>query len=129
MSIRFNHTILAARDAEASSDFLAQILSLPEPTRWGPFWMVTTDNDANLDYMNVEHAITPQHYAFLVDEQDFDDILERLVQKQRPYWADPQKRQHGINRHDGGRGLYFEDPNGHLMELITRPYGSGGWEP
>jgi catechol 2,3-dioxygenase-like lactoylglutathione lyase family enzyme len=80
--------------------------------------------------MDVDGEITRQHYAFLVEESDFDDIFKRISGRKLPYWADPGQTQQGqINRHDGGRGLYFEDPNGHLLEIITRPYGSGGWDP
>lgn len=130
MAIDFNHTILCARNSQASANFLAEMLGLPTPTQWGPFQMVTTENRANLDYMNVEHEIVSQHYAFLVSETEFDGIIGRVRERKLPYWADPGKKQPGkINNHDGGRGLYFEDPNGHLLEIITRPYGSGGWNP
>jgi catechol 2,3-dioxygenase-like lactoylglutathione lyase family enzyme len=130
MAIRFNHTILSARDSAASARFMAEVLGLPAPARWGPFDVVTTANGANLDYMQVDGAIAPQHYAFLVDETEFDAIFERIRARRLAYWADPgQTRPGEINRHDGGRGLYFEDPNGHLLEIITRPYGSGGWNP
>ena len=133
MSIDFNHTILPARDARASARFLARILSLPEPREWGPFWVVATDNGVNLDYMEVggEQAggVASRHYAFLVDEASFDAILARVQQEGLAYWADPGRTTPGLNRHDGGRGLYFDDLNGHLLEVITRSSGSGGWQP
>lgn len=130
MAIDFNHTILSARDSEESARFLAEMLGLPAPRHWGPFLMVTTENGANLDYMDAAGEITPQHYAFLVGEAEFDEIFGRIRERHLPYWADPsQTRQGEINRHDGGRGLYFEDLNGHLLEIITRSYGSGGWNP
>lgn len=92
--------------------------------------VVKTDNGTNLDYMDVDGEITRQHYAFLVGDSDFDDIFNRIRERKLPYWADPGQSQPGqINHHDGGRGLYFEDPNGHLLEIITRTYGSGGWNP
>ncbi len=92
--------------------------------------MVVTENGANLDYMDTDGEITPQHYAFLISEAEFDEILGRIRDRNLTHWADPGRRQPGeINHHDGGRGVYFEDPNGHLLELITRPYGSGGWNP
>lgn len=56
MAIEFNHTILSARDSKASADFLAEMLGLPAPRRWGPFYMVRTDNDANLDYMDKQES-------------------------------------------------------------------------
>jgi catechol 2,3-dioxygenase-like lactoylglutathione lyase family enzyme len=130
MAIQFNHTILSAQDSEASAAFLAEMLGLPAPARWGPFVVVKTDNGTNLDYMDVDREITRQHYAFLVEESDFDGIFDRIRERELPYWADPGQTQAGqINHHDSGRGLYFEDPNGHLLEIITRPYGSGGWNP
>jgi catechol 2,3-dioxygenase-like lactoylglutathione lyase family enzyme len=126
MAIDFNHTILSARDKKASADFLAGILGLPAPRRWGPFYMVATDNGANLDYMNTESEITRQHYAFLVGDAEFDAIFNRIRERKLRYWADPgQQKPDEIN----GRGFYFEDINGHLLEIITRPYGSGGWNP
>jgi len=130
MPVKFNHTIVYARDSRASAAFLAELLGLSGPTRWGPFHVVTTDNDANVDFMNADRDITPQHYAFLVGETDFEEIFKRIRDRGLRYWADPAQTTEGdINRHDGGRGLYFEDPDGHLLEIITRPYGSGGWNP
>jgi catechol 2,3-dioxygenase-like lactoylglutathione lyase family enzyme len=130
MAIEFNHTIVAARDSRASATFLAEMLGLPAPERWGPFEMVTTANGANLDYMATAGDITPQHYAFLTSEEEFDEILGRIRDRNLSCWADPGRKRPGeINHHDGGRGVYFEDPNGHLLEIITRPYGSGGWDP
>ena len=130
MAIHFNHTILKARDSKASAKFLSDILGLPAPKHWGPFEMVTTENDANLDYMDSDDEIVPQHYAFLISEDEFDEVFGRIKNRNLPYWADPgQKRQSEVNRHHGGRGVYFEDLNGHLLEIITRPYGSGGWNP
>jgi catechol 2,3-dioxygenase-like lactoylglutathione lyase family enzyme len=130
MAIEFNHTILRARDSAGSAKFLAEMLGLPAPTHWGPFHIVTTDNGANLDFMITDGEITPQHYAFLVSETEFDAIFARISERNLPYWADPAQRQPGeINHHDHGRGVYFKDPNGHLLEVITRPYGSGGWDP
>lgn len=130
IAIDFNHTILSARDSKASADFLAEMLGLPASRRWGPFYMVKTDNDANLDYMDAQGELTRQHYAFLVGDGEFDAIFDRIRKRKLTYWADPARRRPGeINDHDGGRGLYFEELNGHLLEIITRPYGSGGWNP
>jgi catechol 2,3-dioxygenase-like lactoylglutathione lyase family enzyme len=130
MAINFNHTIVSARNSATSAAFLAEMFGLPSPKRWGPFVMVATDNGANIDFMNTDSTITPQHYAFLVSEPEFDAILGRIRDRKLSYWADPaQTKQNEINHHDGGRGVYFEDPDGHLLEAITRPYGSGGWNP
>ena len=113
MAIDFNHTIVSARDSKASAEFLAEMLGLPAPRKWGPFQMVTTENGANIDFKNTEGAITAQHYAFLVSEPEFDQIFGRIRKRSLPYWADPAQEQSGeINHRDGGRGVYFEDPDG-----------------
>ena len=92
--------------------------------------MVTTHNNANLDFLDRQGEILSRHFAFLVGETEFDAIFARIEERGLDYWADPAQAKKGeINQHDGGRGLYFEDPDGHLLEIITRPYGSGGWEP
>jgi len=123
MSVQLNHTIVWSRDKQKSAKFLADTLGLPAPALFGPFLVVTLGNGASLDFHDTESEIASQHYAFLVSEKEFDEIFAR-VRAHGPYWADPgQKRQGEINRHDGGRGVYFEDPDGHLLEIITRPYG------
>ncbi|KTD12149.1 VOC family protein [Legionella jamestowniensis] len=124
MAVFLNHTIVAAHDNQASADFLAEILNLPTPKHWGPFVMVQTSNDVSLDYKKMTGTIHPQHYAFLVSEAEFDESFKRIKDKNLSYWADPEQSKLGeINHWDGGRGVYFEDPDGHLMEIITRPYG------
>ena len=101
MSINFNHTIVYARDSRASATFLAEVLGLPAPKRWGPFQVVTTDNGANIDFMNADGEITPQHYAFLVSESEFDGVFDRVREQSLPYWADPAQDEAGeINHHD-----------------------------
>jgi catechol 2,3-dioxygenase-like lactoylglutathione lyase family enzyme len=130
MSVEFNHTIVWSRDSNASAAFLARMLGLPAPQKWGPFRVVTTANNVAVDFMDKEGEIRKQHYAFLVSEAEFDQILARVKEQGLSHWADPaQMKAAEINRHDGGRGVYFEDPSGHLLEVITRPYGSSGWEP
>ncbi len=128
MPAQLNHTIVYARDARASAQYLADVLGLPAPTRFGPFYEIHTANDATLAYIDVQAdvAIQPQHYAFIVNETEFDEIFARIREQGSPYWADPAKTQPGeINRNDGGRGVYWDDPDGHFLEIITRPYGSG----
>ena len=130
MSVEFNHTIVWSHDSKASAKFLASMLGLPSPRKWGPFQVVTTENGVNVDFMDKAGEIRTQHYAFLVSEPEFDEIFSRLRKQGLAFWADPSQTKAGeINHHDGGRGVYFEDPNGHLLEIITRPYGSGGWNP
>jgi hypothetical protein len=126
MAIELNHTIVAARNKHESAMFLTDLLGLPAPTPFGPFLVVTLSNEVSLDYVDTSADIQPQHYAFLVSETEFDAIFSRIRTLELPYWADPYHEQSGeINHRDGGRGVYFDDPNGHILELLTRPYGSG----
>ncbi|MGH3939445.1 MAG: VOC family protein [Pseudonocardiaceae bacterium] len=128
MSVELNHTIVAARDKAAAADFLATILGLTVGPPYGPFLPVETGNGVTLDFMDSDaEQISSQHYAFLVSEEDFDAIFARIQQAGIAFYADPGHHEAGrINHNDGGRGTYFEDPNGHNLEIITRPYGSGG---
>jgi catechol 2,3-dioxygenase-like lactoylglutathione lyase family enzyme len=126
MTIQLNHTIVRVRDKQESAAFFTEILGLPEPTAYGPFLVVELSNEVSLDFADDHGPAHSQHYAFLVDESDYDDIFERIKQRDLPYWADPFKRRPSeFNTNDGGRGVYWEDPNGHLLEIITQPYGSG----
>jgi catechol 2,3-dioxygenase-like lactoylglutathione lyase family enzyme len=128
MSVALNHTIVWCRDKSASAAYLTEILGLPPAKPWGPFQIVEVSNDVSLDFHDVgdQQEINSQHYAFLVGNDDFDGIFGRIQARGQQFWADPGLRQSGqINHHDGGRGVYFEDPDGHLLEIITRPYGSG----
>ena len=126
MTVQLNHTIVAAHDKKASAQFLADILGLEPSPPFGPFIPVQIPNGVTLDYMETDGDITPQHYAFLVSEDDFDTIFGRIQDAGLTYWADPYHHRSGeINHNDGGRGAYFDDPNGHNLEIITRPYGSG----
>lgn len=124
MTIKLNHTIVYSRDKRASSEFLTGLFGLPEPVPFGPFLGVEVGNEVTLDFYDVEGEVAPQHYAFLVSEDEFDQIFGRIKARGIAYWADPgQSRKGEINTHDGGRGVYFEDPGGHVLEIITRPYG------
>ena len=126
MAVHLNHTIVSVRDKHESATFLAEILGLDDPTPYGPFLVVQVDNDVSLDFADDHGPVTPQHYAFLVGESDFDEIFGRIRSRGLSYWADPGKRRPGeFNTNDGGRGVYWEDPSGHFLEIITRPYGSG----
>jgi catechol 2,3-dioxygenase-like lactoylglutathione lyase family enzyme len=127
MTIRFNHTIVHSRDKVASARFLADILGVGAPKPFGHFQVVELDDGASLDFFDAgEMKFDTQHYAFLIDEADFDVVFGRIRERGLDYWADPfQKKPGEINERDGGRGVYFEDPDGHLLEVLTRPYGSG----
>ncbi len=125
MSVQLNHTIVWCSNKKKSAAFLTEILGLPEPTRFGPFLVVELSNGVSLDFYERDGAIALQHYAFLIGEDDFDQVFARIRERGLNYWADPGKHRPGeINHEDGGRGMYFDDPNGHLLEVITRPYGS-----
>ncbi len=126
MSVQLNHTIVSCRDQQRSAAFLTGILGLPAPTRFGHFLVVEADNGVSLDFAETSGDITSQHYAFLVGEEEFDAAFGRIREQGLAYWADPGRTRAGaVSDRDGGRGLYFEDPDGHLLEIITRPYGSG----
>ena len=126
MTAELNHIIVWCRDKAASSAFLARILGRPDPRPVHHFLVVDLDNQVSLEFMQKDEGeVARQHYAFLVGESDFDSGLARIRAEGLEHWADPARTRPGeINHHDGGRGVYFEDPDGHLLELITRPYGT-----
>lgn len=126
MSVQLNHTIVWCRNKQKSARFLVEILGLPAATPFGPMLVVRLDNGVSLDFYERASAISSQHYAFLVSEDEFDQIFTRIAEKGLPYWADPGKQRAGETyQHNGGRGVYFDDPDGHLLELMTRPYEGG----
>jgi len=128
MAVELNHHIVHARDPDASATWLAELLGLPAPTHFAPFTVLQTANGVSLDYLQTDDPawLMPCHYAFLVSEAEFDEILGRIEARGLTYWADPHRHEPGrINHHDGGRGLYWADADDHLFEIITRPYGSG----
>lgn len=129
MTVQLNHTIIWCRDKQRSARFLTEVLGRPPAVAFGPFMVVELDNGVSVDFHEFPDAgadIVGQHYAFLVSEDEFDQIHGRITQRGLEFWADPGRRQPGqINRSDGGRGVYWCDPDGHLLEVITRPYGSG----
>lgn len=105
---------------------MTEILGLPEHTTYGPFAVVELSNGVSLDFADDHGDVVPRHYAFLVSDGEFDEIFGRLKERSIDYWADPsQKRPGEINHNDGGRGVYWLDPNGHFLEIITVPYGGG----
>jgi catechol 2,3-dioxygenase-like lactoylglutathione lyase family enzyme len=128
MAVTLNHHIVHARDPEASARFLTEVLGLPAPTRFGHFHVVEAANGVSLDFMQTddEKYLVPNHYAFLVGDDEFAAVAQRLHERGLPTWADPWHGTPGENDNDGGRGLYFDSPEGHNLEIITRPYGSGG---
>jgi catechol 2,3-dioxygenase-like lactoylglutathione lyase family enzyme len=126
VSVQLNHTIVSCRDQQRSAAFMTGILGLPPATRFAHFLVVEADNGVSLDFSETSEPITAQHYAFLVGEEEFEAAFGRIREQEVQYWADPGRTQsQAVNHNDGGRGLYFQDPDGHLLEIITRPYGSG----
>jgi catechol 2,3-dioxygenase-like lactoylglutathione lyase family enzyme len=119
-----NHIIIPAKNKDTSAAFLADILGVEAKPQWGPFRPVQTTNGVTLDFVDSKDVRT-QHYAFLVEEDEFDSAFARLKKAGVAYFANHDKSAPGeINHHWGGRGVYFEDPNGHWLELLTRPYGN-----
>jgi catechol 2,3-dioxygenase-like lactoylglutathione lyase family enzyme len=124
VSISLNHTIVFSEDKTVSAEFFADVFGLPKPKPFGPFLQVETANGVGMDFMTRPAPVAGQHYAFLVSEAEFDAIFARVRQRGLTYWADPHQAQpNEINEHDGGRGVYFPDPSGHLLEILTVPYG------
>lgn len=123
MKAELNHTIVWCRDKQESSAFLVDILGLESPKPFGAMLVVQLANGVSLDFYNQDGQISKQHYAFLVGEGDFNEVFRRVREKGLQYWADPGKQRAGeLYEHNGGRGLYFDDPDGHLLEVMTRPY-------
>ncbi len=125
MAIELNHTILATRDPRETAAFYSEVLGLPESESYGPFLVLRLSNSVSLDILREDGEVTSQHYAFLVTEGEFDEIFARLQGRGQQYWADPFHEEPGrVNNWYGGRGVYFLDPSGHRLEIMTRPYGS-----
>jgi catechol 2,3-dioxygenase-like lactoylglutathione lyase family enzyme len=125
MPADLDHIIVHATDPRRSAHRLASLLGAPVLPDWGPFIRVQTTNRVTLDYVRDDPPFTEQHCAFLVDDTTFDAAHQRLLDEHSPIYADPFRRTPGeINHLYGGRGVYFDDPDGHLMELITAPYGA-----
>ncbi|MBV9787458.1 MAG: VOC family protein [Chloroflexi bacterium] len=125
MSIQFNHVLIFARDKHESAHFLTSLLDLPDPTPTGFFLAVELENAVTLHYGEPGVDFLSQHYAFLVSDDVFDAAFARMRERGMDFWADPRMQLASqINTNHGGRGVYFLDPSGHGLELITRPYGS-----
>ena len=127
MPVALNHTIVAAHDRQESAEFLAGLLGLEVGEPWGPFLPLPLDNGVTLDFASTDQEIATQHYAFLVSDEEFDEIYARVLRAEVTYYADPAMATvNQINHHHHGRGFYFFDPAGHGMEVLTRPYGYAG---
>jgi catechol 2,3-dioxygenase-like lactoylglutathione lyase family enzyme len=119
-----NHTIVHADDALASATFLTEVLGLPAPVPFGPFQAVVTANGASLDFIDAGgERFDVQHYSFLVSDDEYPAIRERVLGRGLATWADPARTEPDVEyRHNGGVGFYFCDPSGHFLEVQTRPY-------
>jgi catechol 2,3-dioxygenase-like lactoylglutathione lyase family enzyme len=128
MAIQLNHTIVHSKDKRAAAEFFIELFGLPQADKFYGFLDVHLSNGVTLAFLDAgDMEVQMQHYAFLVSDAEFDAIFGRIEQRKLKYWADPGQREEGkINHHFGGRGVYFQDPSGHLLEIITKPYGKEG---
>ena len=123
MSVSFNHTIIASTDRAAQVQFYCDLFEVPEAASWGPFRNIQLPDGVLLQFAEPPVEIQMQHYAYLVDDDLFDRAYARLCAQGVEHWADPQfKRPGETNTEHGGRGVYFKDPSGHGIEILTRPY-------
>jgi len=120
MAVELNHTIVPARDPQASAQFLADILGLPVDPPLAHFTPVTLANGVSLDFDHYDH-VDEHHYAFQLSEEEFEAAFGRIKDRHITYYADPGCRQPGqvYAGQNGRRGTYFRDPDGHLMEILT----------
>lgn len=129
MSAGLDHTIVHVRDRRAAAEHLVAVLGLRPAAAYGPFALVRLDNGSTIclaDSIGQPQAV---HLAFLVDEASFAAVAERLSARAITTWADPSHEVEGVDeeRDEGGRGLYWDDPDGNTLEILTVPDG-GWWE-
>jgi catechol 2,3-dioxygenase-like lactoylglutathione lyase family enzyme len=121
MTIQLDHTIVPAQDKVASATFFAEIFGL-NVASGGHFAQVQINDSLTFDFADDPKGGSHLHYAFQVSETDFDTIFSRVKARKIPYGSGPFSHTDGkINTRRGGRGFYFEDPNGHLLEVMTVP--------
>jgi len=121
MPITLNHTIVPSHDKEQSARFFARMFGLNYNGPVGHFAQVRVNGDLALDWDNRD-TFDSHHYAFVVDDREFDEIFGRLTGEGVAYGSGPTAPANGeINKRRGGRGLYFADPDGHLLEIMTVP--------
>ena len=119
MAILLDHTIVPAHDNEASARFFAQIFGLPYDGPMSHFAPVRLNETLVLDF-DTRASFEPHHYAFKVSDPEFDAIFQRVQERRVPYGSGPRSPDDmAINHRHGGRGFYFRDPNGHLLEVMT----------
>ena len=121
MAIVLDHTIVPARDKDASARFFAQIMGLTYEGASGHFAPVQVNDSLTFDFDNRD-SFESHHYAFYISDDDFDAILTRVKAAGRTFGSGPRTPEDGeINTRRGGRGFYFADLDGHLLEVMTRP--------
>ena len=127
MQIELNHTIVPGRNKAVAAEFFAKLVGATPSPVWGPFISVTVP-PVNFEFIDIEDyaaatTVEPQHFAFLVDDEKFDTVFGIIQAERIPFFADQYLEEEGrINHHYGGRGVYLRDPDGHILEFITRPY-------
>ena len=122
MEITLNHTIVHSKNKIDSAKFYEEIFGFEFIKEWGPFAVVRV-NPTLLLLFGTQDDFSKAHYAFKVTDQQFDEIFERVKLRSISFGSGPHSsRDNKINNHYGGRGVYFEDPNGHLLEIITTDY-------
>lgn len=122
MEITLNHTIIHSKDNVASARFYERIFGFEFVKVWGHFAVVKVNPTLTLDFM-VKENISSMHYAFKVTEQQFEEILNRIKTENISFGSGPYASDDGeINHNHGGLGAYFKDPDGHILEIITKDY-------
>ena len=122
MEITLNHTIVPSHDHVESAKFYARIFGFEFVKEWGHFAVVKVNSTLSLDFM-VKNDFSSNHYAFKVSESEFDEIFGRISSEGLTFGSHPYALENGeTNTNDGGRGVYFKDPNGHVLEIITKDY-------
>jgi len=123
MEITLNHTIVPSHNNVESAKFYEHIFGFEFVKEWGHFAVVKVNSTLSLDFVVATKSFSSHHYAFKVSDQEFDDIFERVKEKGLVFGSGPHSLEDGtINHHHGGRGVYFKDPNGHVLEIITTDY-------
>ena len=119
MTIKLNHTIVPANDKEEAARFFARIFGLKYEGPASHFAAVQVNKDLTLDF-DTDSGFQSHHYAFKVSEREFDAIFDRIKAEGIRYGSGPFSPENmQMNRRGGGRGVYFRDPSGHLLELLT----------
>ncbi len=121
MSVSFNHTIIGAHEPAVSAEFYRMVLGAHDAPSWGPFTNLILDDRTLLQFAAAP-VNDPIHMAFLMSEDEFRRGLEVLRRLEVQYWADPRMQRPGEVSEEEGLRVYFRDPSGHFLEILTQPY-------